>query len=70
MSGETASTATGIGGESLLARARAALETVTDPELPFLTIADMGIQGGIPGHDGQWDNNDFIVFIDQFFAAC
>lgn len=29
--------------DSLLARARAALETVTDPELPFLTIADMGI---------------------------
>ena len=28
---------------SLLHRARAALETVTDPELPFLTIADMGI---------------------------
>jgi ring-1,2-phenylacetyl-CoA epoxidase subunit PaaD len=26
-----------------LARARAALEGVTDPELPFLTIADMGI---------------------------
>lgn len=29
--------------DSLLARARAALEAVTDPELPFLTIADMGI---------------------------
>lgn len=43
MPGETASTATGAGGDSLLARARAALETVTDPELPFLTIADMGI---------------------------
>ncbi len=31
------------GGASALARARAALEAVTDPELPFLTIADMGI---------------------------
>jgi len=30
-------------GSDLLARARAALEAVTDPELPFLTIADMGI---------------------------
>lgn len=30
-------------GSSRLARARAALEAVTDPELPFLTIADMGI---------------------------
>ena len=27
----------------VLARAHAVLETVTDPELPFLTIADMGI---------------------------
>jgi ring-1,2-phenylacetyl-CoA epoxidase subunit PaaD len=27
----------------MFARARAALEAVTDPELPFLTIADMGI---------------------------
>lgn len=53
MSGETASTATGIGGESLLARARAALETVTDPELPFLTIADMGILRDVrEGADG------------------
>jgi ring-1,2-phenylacetyl-CoA epoxidase subunit PaaD len=30
-------------GDDRLARARAALEAVTDPELPFLTIADMGI---------------------------
>jgi ring-1,2-phenylacetyl-CoA epoxidase subunit PaaD len=27
----------------ILARVRAALEAVTDPELPFLTVADMGI---------------------------
>lgn len=30
-------------GDTALARARAALATVPDPELPFLTIADMGI---------------------------
>jgi ring-1,2-phenylacetyl-CoA epoxidase subunit PaaD len=30
-----------------LARARAALEAVVDPELPFLTIADMGILRGV-----------------------
>ena len=43
-------------GESaeLMARVSAALATVTDPELPFLTIAEMGIlrsvalDGGIP----------------------
>jgi hypothetical protein len=29
--------------------------------------ADMGVQGGIPGRDNLLDNNDFIVFIDNFF---
>ena len=31
------------GGPDALARARAAAEAVTDPELPFLTLADMGV---------------------------
>jgi hypothetical protein len=30
--------------------------------------ADIGSQGGVPGADGVLDNNDFIVFIDYFFA--
>ncbi|MDP1661991.1 MAG: GC-type dockerin domain-anchored protein, partial [Phycisphaerales bacterium] len=30
--------------------------------------ADLGTQGGAPGSDGVLDNNDFIVFIDYFFA--
>jgi hypothetical protein len=30
-------------------------------------IADIGVQGGAPGHDGLLDNNDFVVFIDFFF---
>ncbi len=30
-------------------------------------LADLGVQGGLPGTDGQYDNNDFIVFIDYFF---
>jgi hypothetical protein len=30
--------------------------------------ADLGKQGGLRGPDGQLDNNDFIVFIDAFFA--
>ena len=35
--------------------------------------ADVGVQGGLAGSDGVLDNNDFIVFIDQFFngpASC
>jgi microcystin-dependent protein len=31
--------------------------------------ADIGVQGGLPGHDGILDNNDFIVFVSDFFAA-
>jgi hypothetical protein len=30
--------------------------------------ADMGSQGGIAEFDGILDNNDFVVFIDKFFA--
>jgi hypothetical protein len=30
--------------------------------------ADVGIQGGGPGQDGLLDNNDFIAFINYFFA--
>jgi len=26
--------------------------------------------GGLPGPDGVYDNNDFVVFIDRFFAGC
>ncbi|MFT3686579.1 MAG: PQQ-dependent sugar dehydrogenase [Phycisphaerales bacterium] len=31
-------------------------------------IADVGRQGGLPGSDGAFDNNDFIAFINLFFA--
>jgi len=30
--------------------------------------ADMGTTGGVPGSDGALNNNDFVVFIDRFFA--
>lgn len=30
--------------------------------------ADMGRAGGVNGSDGKLDNNDFIVFINRFFA--
>jgi hypothetical protein len=31
--------------------------------------ADIGRQGGLPGADAQLNNNDFVVFIDYFFAS-
>ncbi|HYD00052.1 MAG TPA: GC-type dockerin domain-anchored protein [Phycisphaerales bacterium] len=30
--------------------------------------ADLGATGGVPGADSHLDNNDFVVFIDFFFA--
>jgi hypothetical protein len=35
---------------------------------PVGCAADIGTTGGVPGHDGQLNNNDFVVFIDYFFA--
>ncbi|MDP1661286.1 MAG: GC-type dockerin domain-anchored protein [Phycisphaerales bacterium] len=34
---------------------------------PSPCVADIGVQGGVAGHDGVLDNNDFIVLIDYFF---
>ena len=34
------------------------------------SLADIGVQGGAPGADGLFDNNDFIVYINQFFTGC
>ena len=36
---------------------------------PPVITADIGGPGGLPGHDGQLDNNDFIVFINWFFTG-
>lgn len=36
--------------------------------LPPPCPADIGRQGGLPGSDGLADNNDFVIFIDDFFA--
>jgi hypothetical protein len=36
--------------------------------IPACGLADVGGQGGVAGADGLLDNNDFIVFIDYFFA--
>ena len=39
------------------------------PQGPFPPLADVGVAGGLPGADGAFDNNDFIAFIDFFFAG-
>ncbi|HYD01318.1 MAG TPA: GC-type dockerin domain-anchored protein [Phycisphaerales bacterium] len=41
-------------------------ETLT---IELLCAADVGGTGGVAGADGSLDNNDFVVFIDWFFAA-
>ncbi len=37
------------------------------PARLFVNPADLGATGGVPGRDGVYDNNDFVVFIDFFF---
>ena len=32
-------------------------------------VADVGRQGGVAKPDGALDNNDFVAFIDLFFAG-
>jgi hypothetical protein len=44
------------------------LDNVTLEAAPACGPADLAGQGGIAGADGMLDNNDFIVFIDYFFA--
>jgi hypothetical protein len=46
----------------------AGMVTVLPPPPPPCP-ADFGTAGGQPGHDGILDNNDFVAFIDLFFAA-
>jgi hypothetical protein len=42
---------------------------VLNPALYPCGDADLGSAGGVAGYDGLLDNNDFIVFIDLFFAT-
>ncbi len=47
---------------------RVSLAGVCFPAPAQCSPADVGIQGGGPGHDRLLNNNDFIAFIDLFFA--
>ncbi|MDP1662561.1 MAG: GC-type dockerin domain-anchored protein [Phycisphaerales bacterium] len=49
--------------ESLLGPSSALSLTVS------ICLADIGSTGGVFASDGAFDNNDFIVFIDRFFAG-
>ncbi|MFT3686543.1 MAG: GC-type dockerin domain-anchored protein [Phycisphaerales bacterium] len=47
-----------------------AVNAVPVPTVPaHCGLADIGVQGGTPGQDNALDNNDFIAFINFFFAA-
>ena len=60
----------GSGGWAVRALVRGPCDTrYTAAAFHFVAPADLGRQGGLSGGDGQYDNNDFIVFIDKFFAG-
>jgi ring-1,2-phenylacetyl-CoA epoxidase subunit PaaD len=51
--------------DTILERARAAAASVTDPELPPLTIADLGILRGV-----RLDNDTIEVSITPTYSGC
>ncbi|MFT3683520.1 MAG: GC-type dockerin domain-anchored protein [Phycisphaerales bacterium] len=63
----------GLLGRSDLLRVRCVASNscgsaASSPVHLFTNPADCGAAGGLPGSDGQYDNNDFIAFINYFFA--
>lgn len=46
----------------------ACVQTITPPTRLLVDPADVGAAGGLPARDGRKDNNDFVVFVDLFFA--
>lgn len=53
------------GDEKVLARARAALAEVVDPEIPVLTIADLGVLRDVALEDGR-----LVVTITPTYSGC
>ncbi|HZW06182.1 MAG TPA: GC-type dockerin domain-anchored protein [Phycisphaerales bacterium] len=70
---DSASVEISVQGRSGPFNVRAAVSTACDTEHTpsarlFIDPADIGSTGGVPGPDGSYDNNDFVVFIDFFFS--
>ncbi|MFT3685950.1 MAG: GC-type dockerin domain-anchored protein [Phycisphaerales bacterium] len=60
----------GGGGWAVRAWVRGPCDTLfSNAATAFVAPADVGVQGGGVGKDGQYDNNDFIAFIGLFFAG-
>ena len=57
--------ATAPSAEALRQRAWSAVAQVVDPEIPVLTIADLGVLRGVEVHDGQVE-----VTITPTYAGC
>ncbi len=57
-----------VSGTCIERSTQQALTFVARLGLDPVCAADLGTQGGVPGHDGLLDNNDFIVYIDAFFS--
>ncbi|HYD00735.1 MAG TPA: cytochrome c peroxidase [Phycisphaerales bacterium] len=55
-------------GGALLSRSDAARIVPFCARVGCPCPADLASQGGVPGPDGRLDNNDFVVFIDAYFA--
>ncbi|MFT3683596.1 MAG: FG-GAP-like repeat-containing protein [Phycisphaerales bacterium] len=54
-------------GVTVSTRSGRAVVGVTGVTPSAVCVADLGAAGGLPGHDGFLDNNDFIAFINAFF---
>jgi ring-1,2-phenylacetyl-CoA epoxidase subunit PaaD len=57
--------ATATGGDADLARAYAAAASVLDPEIPVLTLADLGILRGVERRDGA-----IVVRLTPTYTGC
>ncbi|MFT3683609.1 MAG: hypothetical protein QM783_01575 [Phycisphaerales bacterium] len=53
------------GGNATVTITGRGVTTQTNPAP--VCMADLGVQGGGFGHDGELDNNDFVAFINAFF---
>ena len=60
----------GVGTRTATSQNQALLWIGPPPPVQACGPADVGSAGGMPGPDGFLDNNDFIAFIEQFFAGC